>query len=89
MSCTFIAVRAQRIVADWRSLSAAVKDLDLVPGGVWPEVKLDDPDAVEEGLHDGPLAAAAAELVPRQVRVVARVDEVVRQRRAHVLVNLH
>ena len=57
-----------------------MKDLDLVLGGVGPEVELDDPDAVEEGFHDGPLAAAAAQLVPRQVRVVARVDEVVRQR---------
>ena len=66
-----------------------MKDLDLVLGGVGPEVELDDPDAVEEGLNDGPLAAAAAQLVPRQVRVVARVDEVVRQRPTHVLVHLH
>jgi hypothetical protein len=72
-----------------RTHPPAVEDLHVVLGGVGPEVQLDHPDAVVEGLHDGPLAAPAAQLVPRQVRVVARVDEVVRQRQAHVLVYLH
>jgi hypothetical protein len=67
----------------------AVEDLDVVLCGVWPKVKLDDADAVVQGLDDGRLAAAAAQLVPRQVRVVPRVDEVVRQRQTHLLVNLH
>ena len=57
-----------------------MEDVDVVLGGVWPHVELDDPDAPLQRLDDGHVAAVAAELVPGEVGVVARVDVVVGER---------
>lgn len=65
-----------------------MEDVDVVPGGIGPHVELDDPDALLQRLDDGDVAAVAAELVAGEVGVVARVDEVVGERRGHVVVHL-
>jgi hypothetical protein len=69
-------------------LHCAGEDVDVVLCGIGPHVELNDPDSSLERLDDGKVAAVAAELVAGEVGVVARVDEVMRERLRHVVVHL-
>lgn len=65
-----------------------MEDVNVVLCGIGPHVELDDSDPSLERPDDGNVAAIAAELVAGEVRVVARVDEVVGERLRHVVADL-
>ena len=65
-----------------------MKNMNIVFGRIRPDIKLHHSDPSLKRLDDRNVAAVAAELVSRQVRVVAGVDEIVGQRSCHILMNL-
>lgn len=55
---------------------------------VWPQVQLDDADASLEGVDDRFFTAVATELISGQIRIMAGVDEIMRRRQSHIMMQL-